>query len=429
MLGTDVHDLIANKVVDFCVSDIVREKKHAVTIVQQVYSTDGRPAYKQIITSTPIFDAFGEIQYFFTEIANISELNQLYQQALLQEKIQSLTVSTSLREKGKEKIIYQSPVMENLLTLANKICNVDLPVLLFGESGTGKEVLAQYIHKQSNRGQKEMIVINCASLPENLLEAELFGYERGAYTGASQKGKKGLIEEADGSTLFLDEINSLPLSIQGKLLRVLETKEVRRLGSNKTKVVDFHLLTATNENLYQLAEKGAFRMDLYYRLNVIPLTIPPLRQRKEDIIPLAVHFLQRYCEKYGKIKTFSQEVLQTLTQYDWPGNVRELKNFVERIIAMSADDVLTVQQLPKSLMPASYAGGLVTFDGMEDSSLFQEPDKNVPQIDFTKEGFSLKEYLAQKEKEVLEIVLKELGSTYKASQFLGVDQSTIARKK
>ena len=217
-----------------------------------------------------------------------------------------------------------------------------------GESGTGKEVFAHYIHDCSQRKDKEMVILNCASIPENMLESELFGYEKGTFTGASSKGKPGLIELANGSTLFLDEINSLPLNLQGKLLRALETKRIRRVGGLTDKEVDFRIVSATNQDLFDLAQKGEFRLDLFYRLSVVPVTVPPLRDRPEDIVPLAELFMNQFCQQYGKEMSFAQTALNELQAHSWPGNIRELRNLVERVVVSYEEKKKTIIHIPES---------------------------------------------------------------------------------
>ncbi|MPM76066.1 Regulatory protein AtoC [bioreactor metagenome] len=259
---------------------------------------------------------------------DLEVFRQNYSQALLSKEV-------TLRPNGvlpHMDLIYRSDAMSAVMDAALAVADADSAILLTGESGTGKEVVASFIHEQSKRGGHGMVAINCASLPESLLEAELFGYEKGAFTGASTAGKPGLIESAEGSTLFLDEINSMPMALQGKLLRVLETKQVKRIGSIKERTIDFRVIAATNADLASCVAKGTFRMDLYYRLNVIPLLIPPLRQRRDDIMPLCKFFLKKYFEQYGKLKILSNQAFETLKAYDWPGNVRELKNFIERLV-------------------------------------------------------------------------------------------------
>ena len=337
LLHYNVHDFLNTGQIDICVSDIVYREKRQVVMFQDVLDTQnyGRDTIRQMIISTPIFDDSGKIRNILAVVRPLDRLNQLYYQATQAESVSSISgLRASPPVKGSA-VIAESPAMRAALSTAATVAVVDSAVLISGESGTGKEVVAQYIHDASPRSGKPLVVINCASLPENLLEAELFGYEKGAFTGAAPGGKAGLFEAADGGTLFLDEINSMPLNLQGKVLRALETKTIQRLGSTRSKKVDFRLLTASNEDLYHLVEEKKFRADLYYRLAVIPIRLPPLRERREDIIPLAQHFLKLFCRKYAKDKEFSPQTLQLMIQYPWPGNVRELRNFVERAVVMS----------------------------------------------------------------------------------------------
>ncbi|MEZ0344539.1 MAG: sigma-54 dependent transcriptional regulator [Caldimicrobium sp.] len=244
-----------------------------------------------------------------------------------------------------EGIIAESPAMKKILALVNKIAQTQAPVLITGESGTGKEVIAKLIHQVSPRSDGPFIKINCAAIPETLLEAELFGYEKGAFTGATQT-KPGLFELAEGGTLFLDEIGEMPLSLQAKLLRVLQDQTFRRLGSLKELKVNFRLITATNRNLEEMIEKALFREDLYWRLNVINIHIPPLRERKEDILPLTNFFIEKFNRKYGKkIQGISQETLSALYHHSFPGNVRELENRIERGIILAENEILTKEDL------------------------------------------------------------------------------------
>ncbi len=236
--------------------------------------------------------------------------------------------------------IFASPSMKEILRNVEKIACSDCPVLITGESGTGKEVIANLIHKSSDRADKPMVTLNVASVPKDLLEAELFGYEKGAFTGAS-KGREGFFELADGGTLFLDEIGEMDLSLQAKLLRAIETKRFYRLGGRREIESDVRIIAATNRDLKRLVEEGKFREDLYYRLNVVEINIPPLRERKEDILPLAYHFLKVFSRKYSKeVKDFSRRAKETLLSYPWPGNVRELRNVIERAVLFSEGQIV-----------------------------------------------------------------------------------------
>ena len=321
---------------------------------------------------------------------------------------------------GFEDVIGESDAIQKAKEVLRRMAVSESPILLIGETGTGKEVLAKYIHRNSSRADAPIIEINCAALPENLLEAELFGYTKGAFTGALNTGKPGLIEAAHGGTLFLDEINSLPLALQGKFLRVLESHKSKRLGAVEEQEIDFRLLAATNQNLKEGVLAGTFRADLYYRLNVIPLELPPLRERREDIAPLATFFLDYYCKRYSRTKVLSRRVIEQLKAYDWPGNIRELKNVVERLLVTSAAGTLEIYQ---DLAP------LLGEDAVRSTSPEIYPADWEAFYQFDPEHFSLKAYMEFCEKHVLADALKRCPSSYKAAALLKTDQSTIVRKR
>ena len=263
------------------------------------------------------------------------------------------------------KLVGESEHTRNVLELIDKIADSDASVLITGENGVGKEVVARLIHLKSSRRGEPFVDINCAAIPETLMESELFGYERGAFTGAISS-KKGKIESANGGTLFLDEIAEMPLSLQSKLLRVLQEKFVYRLGSNKGVQVDVRFIFSTNRDLKTLVKEGKFREDLYYRINVIPIHILPLRERKEDIIPIAVYYLNAFSTKYGKKgMEFSDEVKEVFLRYSWPGNVRELRNIVERLVIMSKGGRITldeVREYTSEILVGSYTKDGINFD-------------------------------------------------------------------
>ncbi|MDQ1264171.1 MAG: two-component system, NtrC family, response regulator [Campylobacterota bacterium] len=238
-----------------------------------------------------------------------------------------------------------SKALEDVLKMANKAAKTDASILLLGESGVGKEVMASYIHENSLRAKKPFIAINMAAIPENLLESELFGFEKGAFTDA-QEAKAGQFELAEGGTLFLDEIGEMPFSLQAKLLRALQEKEIRRLGSNKSTKIDVRIISATNANLAQKIKDASFREDLYFRLNTIPLHIPPLRERRDEILQIAQKALEHNCIKYGfDVKYFSEESQKQLLAYTWPGNIRELLSVVERAVILSDEQEITPKEL------------------------------------------------------------------------------------
>ncbi len=265
-----------------------------------------------------------------------------------------------LGEKGvtTDRIIYKSPQMSALINMAGRVAASRATVLLQGESGTGKELLARLIHNLSPRSARRIIAVNCGALHENLLESELFGHEKGAFTGATAR-RIGRFEEADGGTLFLDEIGELSHAVQVKLLRFLQEHEFQRLGGNQTLRTDVRVISATNRDLGQQVKEGAFREDLFYRLNVVMISIPPLRERKEDITPLIDHFLRRYSEENGKeIAGISSEAQDILLKYDYPGNVRELENIIERAVVIARDAVISIEDLPfHEAMEEGRAGG------------------------------------------------------------------------
>ena len=346
-LKKNIHDFV--NYLDVCVFDLVCQRKERVCRLQyyKSYPVDSGPPRIRMVTATPIFDEHGNVRYVISIMQDVREFEEQVHELLSQTPMLSVKDAESAENFD---IIGKSPIMSQLMKIAENVAQLDSTVMLTGESGVGKEVFAHYIHEHSSRHGKRMVTVNCAAFPENLIESELFGYERGSFTGASSSGKTGLVEAADGGTLFLDEVNSLPLSVQGKLLRVLEEKSIQRIGSIKPRNVDFRLICATNEDLARLVEQGRFREDLFYRIHVIPLRIPPLRERKDDINPLCQHFLQYFCEKYRLRKAFSDEVLRQMQAYSWPGNVRELRNFVERMVVMTPSTSEIIWSIPEGLL-------------------------------------------------------------------------------
>jgi len=275
------------------------------------------------------------------------DVDTLVQAIKRENKIQQLNkkVSKKTSKENKEGFLGNSQALSKAQSIASKAAKTDASVLLLGESGVGKEVFANYIHKNSPRAKKPFVAINMAALPENLIESELFGFEKGAFTDA-QEAKAGQFEQANGGTLFLDEIAEMPYGVQAKLLRALQEKEVRRLGSSKSIKIDIRIISATNANLEEKIKETHFREDLYYRLNTIPLQIPPLRERKDEILEIADKILQENCKKYDfASKTFSQEAIEELQTYQWPGNIRELISVVERAVILSDTDEISTEDL------------------------------------------------------------------------------------
>ncbi|MBI5701661.1 sigma-54-dependent Fis family transcriptional regulator [Candidatus Saganbacteria bacterium] len=337
------------------------------------------------------------------DIATISTLVEKIteKKALLKE---NLYLKEEIHKKFQfEKIIGNSPAMREIFSLISQISRNDSTILIQGESGTGKELVARAIHNTSGRVNKLFVPVNCAAIPENLLESELFGHEKGAFTGAFDR-KLGKFEIAEGGTLFLDEIGSLPLSMQGKLLRALQEKEIERVGGSKPIPTDVRIISATNTDLNRAVLDDKFRKDLYYRLNVIPIIVPPLKDRREDITFLVEHFLSYYNNEFGKnIKGFSESAMGALYNYDWPGNVRELQNLVERVTALSKTDIIEVNRLPKEIVSRE-----------SDSVIDISSD-----LDFKKASMKFEAAFI---KRVLE---KAKGRKSKAAELMGIHRNTL----
>ncbi len=333
---------------------------------------DGIELLKKIKEISPhtqviMITAFGTIEsavtamkegafHYLTKPLNLEELKELLKKAIHVKRLEEENILLREEILGGE-IVGRSEGIKRVLELVRKVAPEDTTVLLQGETGTGKELIARAIHRLSRRNKGPYIVMNCAAIPENLLESELFGHRKGAFTGALQD-KKGKAEIAEGGTLFLDEIASLPLSLQAKLLRFLETKEIQPLGSEETYHVEVRVIAATNQNLKKKVEEGEFREDLYYRLNVFPILIPPLRERKEDIPLLVEHFVNLYARKMNKkIEGLEEGVMDKLMSYSWPGNVRELENLVERAVVLAETPLLRKEYFPLPEGHLSPSGG------------------------------------------------------------------------
>ena len=294
------------------------------------------------------------------------------------EKVELRKEGNRLRQELNTKLgvelIVKSSIMKNILETVEKVANSDATILIRGESGTGKEKIARLIHQKSPRGAKSFQSVNCAAFPENLLESELFGYEKGAFSGANTR-KIGLIESASGGTFFLDEIGDMSINTQTKILRALQEREIRRVGATSNVPIDVRIISATNKNLEEAIRAGEFREDLFYRLNVIPIQLPPLRERKEDIPPLVEYFLKRS----GRRKLLEDEVLESLQKYEWPGNVRELEAVLERMTILSSGSIITLDDLPLELQP-SYkpeARGDLIFDLPPNGLVFEDLEYQV----------------------------------------------------
>jgi len=323
-----------------------------------------------------------------------------------------------------KKTVFKSPYMSQIFSIAKDVAESEATVLITGESGTGKEVLARYIHENSKR-KGEFVAINCAAIPESLIESELFGYERGAFTGAINK-KEGKFELADDGTLLLDEIGEIPINLQAKLLRVLQEKEIERLGGTKKQKVDVRIIATTNRNLREEVKNGNFREDLFYRLNVINIEIPPLRERKEDIEPLTLFFIDKYCNINKKPqKKLTKDALDLLKSYDWPGNVRELEHTIERAVILSKDQFITPLNLfIHGISINSYNEYLTNRDKSENYELVSETDEVSKPVKISA-GMTI----ADMERELILNTLKETkGNRTKAAEILGITVRTLRNK-
>ncbi|MEK6671982.1 MAG: sigma 54-interacting transcriptional regulator [Nitrospirota bacterium] len=362
------------------------------------------------ITGSPIF-CDGKITHVAVNIRDVTELQRLQEQvSRLTALYLSAPEENRIQSLAGENVIVESPVMKRIIDLVVRVSQVDSVVLIMGESGTGKEVLARLIHRLSTRNKSPFISINCGAIPENLLESELFGYEKGSFTGALREGKPGLFELANTGTIFLDEIAEMPLNLQVKLLKILQDMEAYRLGGVRPVKFDVRVIAATNRNLRELVREGKFREDLFYRLYVVPIDVPPLRERQEDIFPLAWHFLKHYNQKYKQSKTLSPELIDIIESCSWPGNVRELQNIIERIVVTSDSDVINPEHLP----PSVYQRGRKH----EDYS-GSEPSSGIIPLRHAKE---------QAERTMLVQALKMKQTTREIAGLLDIDHSTVIRK-
>jgi PAS domain S-box-containing protein len=403
MIGCNARDLVKRRFFNESVSVKVLDEKKRVTITQKYHKT----GKEGLVTGNPIFDSTGRIAMVVTNIRDMTDLRELNQR--LEDSLgMTRDYKKKLREfenSGRKKnLVMPSPAMHAVGDLVERVSRTDATVLICGETGVGKEKIAEEIHARSYRSEKGIFVkINCGAIPETLLESELFGYEKGAFTGALQRGKIGLFEMADKGTLFLDELGSIPMILQSKLLRVLQNFEITRLGGTLPKKVDVRLICASNQDLKELIAKQQFRSDLYYRLNVIPVLVPPLRERREDIPYLIGMFLDHFNQKYGKNKVIGKEAFKSLLNYPWPGNVRELENLIERLVVIVPGENIEIEDLP------------VEFNSEGGNHIVQP-------------GVSLPEHLRRIERSIIQNAIKTHGNARKAAFHLGVNPSTITRK-
>lgn len=354
--GEKAMQLLAVDSYDIIVSDLFLPDSNGIEILKKVKGTFPETEVILITGHASAETAVKAMKEgasdYITKPLNFEELQIIL--AKVVEKHQLLNENVYLRKQLRDKfgftnIIGNSPAMQKVFSRMKKIITTESTVLILGESGTGKELVAKAIHFNGPRKEKPFIAVNCAAIPESLLESELFGHTKGSFTGAI-RDKIGKFEAANFGSIFLDEIGTMPMHLQTKLLRVLQEQEVERIGSNKPVKLDVRVISATNINLEEEVKKGNFREDLFYRLNVIPINIPPLRQRVEDILPLTRHFIGKYCTEMKRpVMTISKEAVEVLELYLWPGNVRELENVVERVVALTDGNTITLQDVPTNI--------------------------------------------------------------------------------
>ena len=408
LLGKKIADLDTERHICLAaISEVIRLTRfHRKTLTLQRRLMSGNEIF---LTGTPVLDRHGQIVREVVNIRDITELKSLEDQIKKVTTICPDPWDESAAEEGKafQGIVAESPSMRRLLDLVLRVSRVDSTVLLQGESGVGKDVLARLVHRLSERREDPFVSVNCGAIPESLLESEFFGYEKGAFTSAARNGKAGLFEQANGGVLFLDEVGELPLNLQVKLLKVLQDRRCRRLGGTRGIDLDLRIIAATNRDLRKMVSEGRFRMDLFYRLHVVPIEIAPLRERREDILPLALMFLNHFNRKYDASRTLGHELMSVLEDHDWPGNVRELQNLVERLVVTADEDVLCVKHLPSSITRGSGA----------DSPAFRLPG-----------SLNLKDAREAVEREVIQEAMARAGNTRQAAKLLGINHSTVVRK-
>ncbi|MDQ1317036.1 MAG: hypothetical protein QG588_685 [Candidatus Poribacteria bacterium] len=401
--------------IDLVLTDYKMPEKNGMDVLREVKKINPEigvivmTAYGDIETAVSVMKE-NAFDYLTKPILDLDNLELIIKKALERKRL--VSENRELREKLQDKyrfdeIIYVSPEMEGVLNIAGRSANSRASILIYGESGTGKELVAKAIHYTSPRKDAPLVSVNCAALNENLLESELFGHEKGAFTGADRQ-RKGRFEQADNGTIFLDEVGEIPLTIQVKLLRVIQEREFERVGGNQTIRVDVRVITATNKNLEKMVSDGAFRQDLFYRLNVISISIPPLRERRSDIPPLVSYFVSKFASENNKyIESISKEAMDVLLKYNYPGNVRELENVIQRAIVMTRGKILTTDDLP----------------------IYMKSNKSEDALPTEKGRRSLDEIVEELERKLISEALEQtLGNQSKAAESLGISERNLRYK-
>lgn len=420
-VGDKALELVRNEHFDLMISDVRMSPMDGIELLKQVRKE--RPnlavimltAYGSVETAVEAMKE-GSFDYV-TKPFKVDELLITVQRALQYQHVLNENVELKAQLQSRQRfgsVVAESPAMRKVCEMIGRVAPTDATVLILGESGVGKEVVAKAIHAQSLRKTKNFLPINCAALPEPLLESELFGHMKGAFTGATSS-KDGLFEAAGGGTIFLDEIGTMPLNLQAKLLRVLQDRTVRKVGGTENKSIDVRILAATNDRLEKLISEGKFREDLFYRLSVIPIEIAPLRERPEDIMPLVEHVMRRELGPNAKLPSIEADAGLAIEQYGWPGNVRELENAIRHAITFSRDGKITKAELPAKMLAVQPRPGIPRAMGSHSHEEHR--------------GKSLKGFLRAKEKEYLADVLREMdGDKERAAKSLKISLATLYRK-
>lgn len=412
--GITPEEVIGRKVTDLeqsgafykgSVTGEVLQRKERINSVARIF----RMNKDVLVTGTPVFDEQGNIKLVVTNTRDFPELKELEHRlsALSEESKKANEELAYLRQQqtGAKPLLYSSEAMKSVMEIVKTVAPTDVTVLIAGETGTGKELVANELYQRSRRRDKPFIKVNCAAIPGELLESELFGYEDGAFTGAKRGGKVGMFELANSGVILLDEIGDMPLPLQAKLLRVLQQKELVRIGGHNTIRLDIRVIASTNKNLREEIKQKRFREDLYYRLNVVPLNLKPLRERQEEIPYLAGEFCLKYNKKYNKDISISQEGMRALIRYSWPGNVRELNNMIERLVVTSSSKDITSHDI------------------------FVALGTQALPVHLHNEGKgTLKSMVGVYEHSIITRTVQEEGSLRKAAKTLGVDHSTLIKK-
>ena len=410
LIGKSMEELVDWGYIDESSALAAKSKRKEETSIEHVGAGG-----QILVTSVPLYSdgkmdliicVERDVEHDIKEISKLKEALDKQKELTKQTKIQLEQFKLEL-ENEKGSFVASGYKMLKVKENVKLVGSLDTTVTILGESGTGKEMVADLLHSHSGRADKPFIKVNCAAIPESLIESELFGYEAGAFTGASNKGKPGVFEQADGGTVFLDEIGELPLMMQSKLLRALENGEIRRVGATKTKVVNVRIIAATNRQLKKSVDNGTFREDLYYRLMIVPIYVPPLRERKEDIIPLAAMFLDKFNEKYGMEKVLSESAVDELMNYGWPGNVRELRNVIERLTVMGEGNTITGFQVRCS------TGDMENEQSLDCNSIGHR---------------TLSEMIGEYEKQIITEAMETFKTVSAAAVNLGIDKGTLSRK-